>query len=87
MDAGTVKNSPAEMSIDLLREHRDEMAAWLALEVLQLDPVATSDPELVSRLTACQERLEEQLRAKAAADRPGRLREGDAREGQVGERG
>ena len=87
MDAGTVSNSPAEMSIDLLREHRDEMAVWLALEVLQLDPVATSDPELVSRLTACQERLEERLRAKATADRAGQLREGGVGEGQVGERG
>jgi hypothetical protein len=79
MDAGMVSNSPAEMSIDLLREHRDEMAVWLALEVLQLAPVATGDPELVSRLTACQERLEERLRSKAAAnraDRPGRATRG-----------
>jgi len=78
MDAGTVSNSPAEMSIDLLREHRDEMAVWLALEVLQLDPVATNDPELVSRLTACQELLEERLRAKASANRAGRHGEDDA---------
>ena len=55
-----------------------EMAVWLALEVLQLDPVATNDPELVSRLTACQELLEERLRAKASANRAGRPGEGDA---------
>ena len=53
-----------ETSIDLLREHRDEMSVWLALEVLQLDPVALDDPELLSRLSACQERLEERLRER-----------------------
>jgi len=68
MDAFTVGNPLAEMSIDLLREHRDEMAAWLALEVLQLDPVAIEDPELIGRLSACQERMEERLRAKAATE-------------------
>jgi hypothetical protein len=51
---------------DLQREHRKEMAAWLALEVLQFDSVALEDAELVSRLIACQERFEERLRAKAA---------------------
>jgi len=66
MDAGTVTNPPAQASIDLLREHRDEMAAWLALEVLQLDPVALDDPELLSRLAACQERLEQRLRERTA---------------------
>jgi hypothetical protein len=68
MDAFTVGNPLAEMSIDLLREHRDEMAAWLALEVLQLDPVAVEDPELIDRLSACQERMEERLRARAATE-------------------
>jgi hypothetical protein len=67
MDDGTVTNSPAEASIDLLRKHRDEMAAWLALEVLQLDTVALDDPELLHRLTACQERLEERLRERTAS--------------------
>ena len=66
MDGGTVTNPDAEASIDLLREHRDEMAVWLALEVLQLDSVALSDPELLHRLSACQERLEERLRERTA---------------------
>jgi hypothetical protein len=58
-------------SVHLLREHRAEMAVWLALEVLQGDRVALDDRELVSRLGACQERLEERLRAKIAARQEG----------------
>jgi hypothetical protein len=78
MDGGTMTDVSAnrlavdhllEESVDLLREHRAEMAVWLALEVLQLDRVALRDKELVNRLIACQERLQEQLRAKAAARR------------------
>jgi len=42
MDAGAKDNPALDDSIDLLREHRDEMAVWLALEVLQLDPIAPS---------------------------------------------
>lgn len=58
-----------EESVGLLREHRAEMAVWLALEVLQGDRVALDDRELVSRLVSCQERLEERLRAKIAVRR------------------
>lgn len=53
-------------SVEMLREHRREMAAWLALEVLQFDPVAQQDRDLIDRLVTCQERLEARLRAKAA---------------------
>lgn len=66
MDAGGVTNPNAEASISHLREHRDEMARWLAIEVLALDPVALEDGVLVDRLLACQERLEGRLRAKSA---------------------
>lgn len=65
MDAGTVTDPIAEESIGHLREHRDEMALWLALEVLQLNSVALEDAELQNRLIACQERAEAILRAKA----------------------
>jgi hypothetical protein len=71
MDAGTQADPPVEVSIGLLREHRDEMALWLALEVLQLDPVALEDDELVRRLGLCQERLEERLRARTSAPEDG----------------
>jgi len=66
MDAGEVTNPNAEASINLLREHRDEMARWLAIEVLALDPVALEDTVLADRLLACQDRLEKRLRAKRA---------------------
>jgi hypothetical protein len=69
MDAGTEADPNLRASLDCLREHRDEMALWLALEVLQLDPVALQDDELLNRLGSCQERLEERLRAKTAAPR------------------
>jgi len=60
-----------EESVGLLREHRAEMAVWLALEVLQGDRVALDDRELVNRLIACQERLEQRLRTKIAARQEG----------------
>jgi hypothetical protein len=69
MDAGTEADPNLKASLDCLREHRDEMALWLALEVLQLDPVALDDEELLNRLGSCQERVEERLRAKTAAPR------------------
>jgi hypothetical protein len=82
MDAGTEVNpGPAEdnpnlaASLECLREHRDETALWLALEVLQLDPAALEDDELLRRLGFCQERLEERLRAKTAAPRERAVRE------------
>ena len=67
MDAGTEADPNLKASLDCLREYRDEMALWLALEVLQLDPVALEDEELLSRLGSCQERLEERLRARTSA--------------------
>jgi hypothetical protein len=66
VDDGTVTDPNLELSIHHLREHRDEMALWLALEVLQLDPVALEDEELLNRLIACQERVEEKLRGAGA---------------------
>ena len=69
MDAGTEADPNLKASLDCLREHRDEMALWLALEVLQLDPVALDDEELLNRLGSCQERLEERLRAKTTGPR------------------
>jgi hypothetical protein len=69
MDAGAKDNPALDDSIDLLREHRDEMAVWLALEVLQLDPIALQDDELLNRLSHCQERLEERLRTRTSSPR------------------
>jgi hypothetical protein len=72
MDADTANpfvtedNPNLTASLECLREHRDETALWLALEVLQLDPVALEDEELLRRLGLCQERLEGRLRARTA---------------------
>jgi hypothetical protein len=65
MDGGTVTDPNLELSLRHLRDRRQEMAVWFALEVLQLDPFACEDEVLQDRLIACQERLEHKLRAKA----------------------
>ena len=66
MDAGAEMNPFLADPLDHLNEHREEMALWLALEVLQLNPVALEDAELVERLIACQDRVQERLRARVA---------------------
>jgi hypothetical protein len=56
-----------EQSIGLHTTHRREMALWLAVEVLMTDPVALADDALQDRLIVLQGRLEEKMRAAAAA--------------------
>ena len=46
------------------RENRDEVARWLAAEVLLGDLVALEDDELAERLLALQERLEALARTR-----------------------
>jgi hypothetical protein len=57
----------ADQAIQAGREHRHEMARWLALEVLLTDEIANQDDLLLERLSVLQERVEEDLRAKTAA--------------------
>jgi hypothetical protein len=52
------------------REFRDDMARWLALEVLMNDEVAGQDETLQERLLVLQERVEEGLRGKVGDYRP-----------------
>jgi hypothetical protein len=52
------------------REYRDDMARWLALEVLLNDEVAGRDEALQERLLVLQEWVEEGLRAKVGGCRP-----------------
>jgi hypothetical protein len=47
-----------EASLSNLREHRDDAARWLAVEVLLSDEAAIEDDGLVTRLHALQARLE-----------------------------
>lgn len=53
-----------EASLRNLRENRDDMARWLAVEVLLGDPAALADDELAERLHSLQDRLEDLARAR-----------------------
>jgi hypothetical protein len=62
-----------ELALRNAREHRDDMARWLALEVLMNDPVACADEALQERLTLLQDKVEEKLRGSGPASQdPGR---------------
>ena len=58
-------NENLELSLRHAREHRDDMARWLALEVLLNDPGALEDAVLEERLYALQDKIEDKLRAAA----------------------
>lgn len=55
-------NEILEHSLRNAREHRDDMARWLALEVLLNDPVALDDAVLEDRLYLLQDKIEAKLR-------------------------
>ena len=55
---GRALTKVVDVSFRNARENRDEMARWLAAEVLLADPVALEDDELAERLLALQDRLE-----------------------------
>jgi hypothetical protein len=55
-----------ELSVRAGREHRDDMARWLALEVLMSDEVAMQDAVLQDRLGILQDVIEGRLRAQVA---------------------
>ena len=52
-----------EASLGNLREHRDDAARWLAVEVLLADEAALEDDDLVLGLHTLQDRLEAITRA------------------------
>ena len=59
MDDGTMTHAGlVEAGLRNARENRDDMARWLAVEVLLTDPVALEDSELAERLIALQDRIE-----------------------------
>ena len=66
MDAGAVTDVLLEQALRAGREYREEMARWLAVEVLIVDKVAGRDGVLQERLLALQGGVEERLRAKTA---------------------
>jgi hypothetical protein len=55
-----------EMSLQAGRDHRDDMARWLALELLMTDEIALQDDTLQERLIALQDKIEAKMRAAAA---------------------
>jgi hypothetical protein len=54
----------ADQAVQAGRQHRHDMARWLALEVLMTDEIANQDDLLLERLSLLQEQVEEDLRAK-----------------------
>ncbi len=56
-----------EKSIQAGRERRDDMARWLAVEVLMSDPVACEDTGLLNGLSRLQDKIEAGLRAAVGA--------------------
>ena len=56
--------TPLDQSIGLLQNRRQEMAAWLALKVLQTDPAAMQDDALQESLIRFQDALTEQMRKR-----------------------
>jgi hypothetical protein len=62
---GDTVNDLTELSLRNAREHRDDMARWLALEVLMTDEMALEDPTLQEHLIMLQDKIEAKARAAA----------------------
>ena len=52
-----------EMSLQAGRDHRDDMARWLALELLMTDVMALQDNVLQEHLIMLQDKIEAKIRA------------------------
>lgn len=70
---GLTTDELTEVSLRNLREHRDDAARWLAVEVLLADPAALEDDILQERLIALQDRLEELTRRRYGVAMAARL--------------
>lgn len=55
-----------EMSLQAGRDHRADMARWLALELLMTDEMALQDDVLQEQLILLQDKVEAKLRAAVA---------------------
>ena len=55
-----------EKSLQAGREHRADMARWLALELLLTDEMALQDETLQEHLVLLQDKIEAKLRAAVA---------------------
>lgn len=63
-------NEILELSLKNAREHRADMARWLAVEVLLNDSGALADPVLEDGLYALQDKIEQKLRAAVEHEQP-----------------
>jgi hypothetical protein len=64
MNGGTV-NELTELPLRNAREHRYDMARWLALELLMTDEMALEDATLQEHLILLQDKIEAKVRAAA----------------------
>jgi hypothetical protein len=64
MDAGTVIQGPLALSAALMTEERAYMAKWLALEILMTDETVCEDEELYGKLSAIQEKWQDETLAR-----------------------
>lgn len=64
MDGGTVTQDPLALSFALMTEERAYMARWLALEVLMTDEAVCEDDELFGRLSALQDKWQQETLAR-----------------------
>jgi hypothetical protein len=55
-----------EMSLQAGRDHRQDMARWLALELLTTDEMALQDDVLQEHLILLQDKIEAKIRAAVA---------------------
>jgi hypothetical protein len=54
------------MSLQAGRDYRDDMARWLALELLMTDAIALQDNVLQEHLIMLQDKIEAKIRAAVA---------------------
>lgn len=55
-----------EKSLQAGRDHREDMARWLALELLMTDEMALEDDALQEHLILLQDKVEAKMRAAVA---------------------
>jgi hypothetical protein len=70
MDSGTVIKDPLALSAVLLKDERQYMARWLALEVLMTDKTVCEDEELYDRLAVLQEKWQQETLARRGVKSP-----------------
>jgi hypothetical protein len=63
---GTTADAHLEMSLQAGRDHRQDMARWLALELLTTDDLALQDDVLQEHLILLQDKIEAKIRAAVA---------------------